>query len=477
MNIEDKKNYIYNIIYRLSIMILPLVVTPYIARILDATNVGLYAFSSTIVCYFILFSKLGLDNYGNRSIAFCREDKKKRSEVFFSIYIMQIITSLLSITIYLILCFTVFKKDSVIYFIQLMYLMSALFDISWFFYGIERFSITTIRSIISRVLIIIFVFIFVKSREDLWIYTLIMAGNFLLEQLILLPFSIKYLTKVKIGIKDITRHIIPNLKLFIPLLALSIYVWMDKLMLGIMVSGTAVVAYYTYAENIINLPKGILSALDTVMMPKISYLVSKDMHNEAIDKISNSLRINSFIACALCFGIAGISPIFVPWFLGNQYTKTISITIALSAVMIPMSITNVIQTQYLIPFSKEKVYIKAVIIGASINLILNIILIPKLGAFGAAIGTFAAELLVCSYELYSIRRIYRLRQLAEVLIPFMICGLIEFIVVYKLGRLPMKTLYLLILQISVGGFVYIAMASAYLLYISKGYKDLIIKKK
>ena len=70
MNQDEKRNYLYNVIYRLSICILPLVVTPYVARVLGPDNVGVYAFSSTVVVYFILFAKLGFDNYGNRTIAF-----------------------------------------------------------------------------------------------------------------------------------------------------------------------------------------------------------------------------------------------------------------------------------------------------------------------------------------------------------------------------------------------------------------------
>lgn len=471
MNSKEKKNYIYNLIYRISIIILPLIVTPYIARILGAQQVGLYAFSSTVACYFIMLAKLGLDNYGNRSIASCRDDIEKRSKVFWGVFTIQIITSFLSILIYILLIITVFNNQ-LIYWIQLLYVGSALFDFSWFFYGMEKFRITTIRSVLSRTLIIILVYVFVHSEKDLLIYAAVMSGCFLFEQLQLIPFLVGHLKRVSIKKEDVICHIAPNLKLFIPLLALSVYNWMDKLMIGVMMGSTAVVAFYTYAENIINLPKGILSALDTVMLPRISNLIANNKAEAGIHKMRKSIRFNSFISCALCFGIAGISPVFVPWFLGSEFEPTIILTMQLAIVIIPMGISNVVQTQYLIPFKKESVYIKGVTLGALTNLILNIILIRFYGASGAVIGTLIAELLVCIYQIEHIRDIYNFRQLGTMLMPFLICGLLEFIIIILLSFLSINILILLSIQVLIGGAVYLLGCSIYVIYISKEYSGI-----
>lgn len=472
MNKDEKKNYIYSVIYRLSICILPLIVTPYVARVLGAENVGLYAFSSTVACYFIMFGKLGLDNYGSRTIAFCKDDIEKRSRAFWGIFIIQMITSLISILIFIFLIVKVFDSNKEIYWLQLMYVGSILFDFSWFFYGLEKFRITTIRSLISRALIIICVYAFVHSESDLPIYTGIMAACFLLEQIQLLPFLSGKIKKVSLKKADIICHIIPNLKLFIPLLALSIYNWMDKLMLGVLVSSTAIVAFYTYAENIINLPKGILQALDTVMLPRISNLAANNHSEEAIQKMQYSIRFSSFVSCALCFGIAGISPNFIPWFLGREYRPTIILTMQLAMVMIPMSISNVVQTQYLIPFKKEKIYIQSVSFGALINFILNLILIPLYGALGAVIGTLLAETFVCFYQMLRIRNIYSFSQLFRILFPFMVCGMLEFLAILSLRSININTMLLLIIQIIFGGMVYLVSCGIYFIYIKKEYHSL-----
>lgn len=472
MGMDIKKNYIYNVIYRLSICILPLIVTPYVARVLGAEQVGIYTFSSTIACYFIMFGKLGLDNYGNRSIAACREDLEKRSRVFWGIFTIQILTSIISILIFVMLVLTVFKEDRRVYWMQLIYVASILFDVSWFFYGMERFRLTTIRSLISRTLIIVCVFAFVHSDRDLWIYTCVMSACFLLEQIQLVPFMFRLVKRVPLKKEDITCHIVPNLKLFIPLFALSIYNWLDKIMLGIIVKSTTVVAFYAFAENIINLPKGILTALDTVMLPRISNLVANNRIEEGVEKMKNSIRFNSFICCALCFGIAGVAPNFVPWFFGAGYTPTILLTMELAMVMIPMSVVNVVQTQHLIPFHREHVYILAVSLGAATNIILNLLLIPRFGASGAVIGTFGAELVVCTYQMIHIRDVYKIRQLFKTLLPFIICGALEFAVVYPLSGLPLNAFAKLLLQVCAGGVVYLAGCVIYVIFISKEYRNI-----
>lgn len=472
MGSDIKKNYIYNVIYRLSICVLPLVVTPYVARVLGAEQVGIYTFSSTVACYFIMFGKLGLDNYGNRSIAACRENLEERSRVFWGIYILQLCTSVISIVLYILLVLTVFEADRRVYWMQLIYVASILFDVSWFFYGMEKFRITTIRSLLSRSLIIVCVYAFVHSEKDLWIYTFVMSACFLLEQVQLVPLMIRQVKRVPIKSDDVTRHIIPNVKLFIPLFALSIYNWLDKIMLGVIVKSTTVVAFYAFAENIINLPKGILSALDTVMLPRISNLVANNRNEEGVEKMRNSIQFNSFICCALCFGIAGVAPSFVPWFFGEEYKPTILLTMELAMVMIPMSVVNVVQTQYLIPFRREHIYIWSVSLGAVTNIILNLALIPFYGASGAVIGTFGAELVVCAYQMVRIREVYKFRQLFQTLMPFMICGLLEFAAVYPLTKLSINPFPRLLLQVLIGGVVYLTSSGIYLIGIKKEYNSL-----
>ena len=455
MQTSVRKNYLYNVIYRISSMVLPLIVTPYIARVLGVADNGLYAFSSTVACYFILFGKLGLDNYGNRSIAVCREDIGKRSETFFGIYAMQVMTAVAALALYAVSVNLFFAAERQIYWIQFLYVLSVLFDVSWFFYGMEMFRLTTIRSLVSRGLLIASVFVFVKGKNDLPVFTLLMALSFLLEQLFLFPFVFRYVKRVRISWADIWSHVAPNLKLFVPLLALSVYNWMDKIMLGFMVNNDSV-AYYNYAESMINFPKGIVIALGTVMLPKLSSMAAKNQIAQSREALIKSMKFIGFISCALCFGIAAIAPTFVPLFLGPRYIPTILLTLELAIVMLPMSITEVSQSLYLIPFKREGIYIRSVIYGAAVNLVFNLALIPRFGASGAVIATLAAELVVCGYQLYRIRAIYSIRQLTNDFGVFLLCGAVMFLAVFSMNGLHIRPFFLVLLQIAAGGVVYLA---------------------
>lgn len=478
MDLRLKRNYIYNLIYRLSICVLPLVVTPYVSRVLRADQVGTYSFSSTVACFFIMFGKLGVDNYGNRSIAACGDDIEKRSRVFWGMYIFQIITSLLSILCFVFLILFVFKENRVVYWMQLVYVSSALFDVSWLFFGMEKFRMTTIRSLISRVLIILLVFTLVRTERDLWVYTGVMSLCFLIEQLQLIPFIAKTIKLVPIKGEDIIRHIEPNLKLFIPLFAFNLYSWLDKILLGIILKNTAVIAFYVYAENIINLPKGVLSALDSVMLPRISNLVAHNHRDQGLQNMKASIRFNSFISCALCFGIAGVAPNFIPWFFGMEYKPAVLLTMELAIIMIPMTVSNVIQIQYLIPFHKENIYIRAVSIGAITNIILNLVFIPLLGTTGAVIAKLGAEILVFTYQLIIIRHVYDYKTIVKTLSPFLVCGFLEFALTYSLNYINMNSFLVLGLQVVAGATVYLLGCYIYVVYISKEFTNLadIIRK-
>ncbi len=459
-------NYIYNLLYRLSICILPLLITPYTARVLGSDGAGLYSFSSCVACYFIMFAKLGLDHYGSRSIACLRDDPKALNHAFCSIYAMQLVTSLCSIAVYVALVLTVFRDEQVIYWMQLLYVLSALFDVSWFFFGTERFKATTIRSLITRALVVVCVFLFVHTADDLWIYTLILSLSFLVEQVILFCLLFRHVHFERVHWSDIRPHIVPNLRLFFPLAVLSIYNWMDKLMVGLL-SGNGEVAFYNYAESIINLPKGILLTLGTVMLPHVSRLAATKQHEEAARMLRQSMSFTCCLCCLLCFGIAAVAPVFIPLFLGPGYEATISLTMYLALVMIPLSLTDTLQNQYLVPFKQEKVYTMSVTVGAITNLILNSLLIPIWGGAGAVIGTIGASLGAFLYQMVHVRKIFSFRSLLSSLLPFMLCGTVEFLCAYSLRGISSSPFVVLAVQLLVGGGSYLICCIPVLLFWKK----------
>lgn len=463
---KTQKNIVYNIVYQILIIILPLITAPYISRVLGVEKLGIYSYTYSIVNYFMLFAMLGVNNYGNREIANVREDKGKRSRIFWEIYSFQFIISLVVCFLYCTyIIIGVNSEYKWINSIQMLFVFSTVLDINWFFFGLGEFKITVTRNTLLKLISLILIFIFVKDKNDLYVYTIIMSLSACISQFSMWIIIKKYINFVKIKLKDIFKHVKPILILFIPVLSYSIYKIMDKIMLGNM-SGMIDVGLYENAEKIINIPQGIITAIGTVMLSQISsiQITNKD------EAINNYLRISfkylSIVSIAISFGLMGIAEEFAPIFFGEEYRETGVIIKILAITIIFISWANIIRTQYLIPLKRDKVYVISTIIGGIINFIINILLIPILGIYGAAIGTVAAEFSVMFYQILKINKQITVKNYLKETIFFIINAIIMLFIINILDKFIYGNIISLISKILVGAFIYLLNAFIYL-YINK----------
>lgn len=281
MKSKIRNNYLYNVVYQLLTIIIPLVTTPYISRVLGAEKIGIYSYRMSIAQYFVMFSMLGIVNYGQRTCAAVRDDKTRLSQTFCEIYGCQVITSAVSLLAYFVLTTVLNGEQKLIGTVLIFYILSALLDISWFFYALEEFKIITIRNTIIKLVSVVCIFTFVKSAADLWKYALIMSLGTTVGVAIYWPLLNKWIFPVKFEKKNIIKHVKPILILFIPVVAVSLYRYMDKIMLGVLATMIET-GYYENAEKLVNMPLGFINALGIVMLPRMSNLLSKeDTENEA----------------------------------------------------------------------------------------------------------------------------------------------------------------------------------------------------
>lgn len=458
---QVKKNFLYNIIYQLLILIIPLITAPYLARVLNASGIGTYSYTYSIVYYFMLLTLLGVNNYGNRSIAKVRDNEKERSKTFWSIYLFQLIMGIIMIILYLGYIFIFNNKYQNIALIQSLFIISSILDINWLFFGLEEFKKTITRNTIVKVLSVILIFIFVKYKTDLWKYTLIMSGTTLLSQLILWGYLRKYIKFTKISFKDIKKHIKPNLVLFIPVIAISLYKIMDKIMLGA-ISGVVEVGYYENAEKIINIPLTLITALGTVMLPRMSNIVAKGDNKKLNEYINKSINFVMFMSLPMCFGLIAIGYNFAPLYFGKAFQKTGVLIMLLSITLPFLSFANVLRTQYLIPTEQDKSYIISVSLGAITNFILNILLIPKSNSVGACIGTIAAEFCVMAYQTYSVKDKIQISKYIKECIPFFLKASIMLIIIYPFNFINIKSTIKILSQVVIAISIYIILNYNYI---------------
>ena len=449
-----RKNLGLQTVYQILITSLPLITAPYLSRVLGASSLGIYSFTSSVVQYFTLFAMLGTVNYGTRAIALVKSNKGERSKSFWSILALQVFATSICAISYTVYMIVFCKENQNIAWIQGIAVISCLFDITWLYFGIEEFKVTVIRSMVIKILTVLSILSLVKKPEDLLLYTLSMAIGTLANQVVLWRNVLRYVSFVKITVKDVLKHIKPNLILFIPLLAMSVYHIMDKTMLGAL-SSYEQSGYYYNADKLINIPLCIINGVGTVMLPRMTALFNSGKRKEGNPLFLVSLEGVALVSIAMACGIAAISREFVPFFFGYGYDACIALTIVLSPVLVIKGLTNTVRTQYLIPLNKEKYYTNSVLSGAVTNLVFNLLLIPKFGAMGAVLGTLLAELVSCLVQFLVIVKDFKLGTCLRNCGLYFIAGIIMFFTVRTVSMIHVTLLLKLAIEIIVGALIFI----------------------
>lgn len=309
MKTSLKKNFIYNIAYQILVLILPLITAPYLSRVIGGDSIGVYSYTQAFASYFVLLSLLGVENYGNREIARVRDDDEKKRRTFWEVFSIQFVLTIIMTTSFVAYVLIASPEYKTIYLLQLFYVVSSAFNINWYFWGVEKFKLTVIRNTFIKLLTTVSIFVFVKSQNDLWLYTLIISLGMLLSNIVVWPFLFKEVTYTAITWQGIRRHIKPDLVLFIPVIAVSLYNVMDKIMLGYF-STYSEVGYYTYAEKIVQVPVTVIIALGTVMMPHVTNLIAKGNEKECRELFDKAMMFVLFMGFAFTFGMANLAPVF-----------------------------------------------------------------------------------------------------------------------------------------------------------------------
>lgn len=447
-----KTNLIFNLLYQIMATLFPLITAPYVSRVLGPEGIGTYSYSASIALYFIYFGMLGVANYGNRSVAQVRDNKELLNKTFSGIFYMQLSTASLVIVVYVI--YTIFfSKYPLIFALQIPYVLMAAFDIGWLFFGLEEFKITATRQMILKVLNFVAILLFVRDANDVAAYTLIMSiGSFL--NYFVLWFFVKTRVKfVSVPFIDWKKHFKPSIVLFFPIIALSVFGILDKVMIGTFVS-IKETGYYESADKIVLMSSAVFSAFNSVLMPRISNLLGTDRKIEAMRYFKLSLEIVMCVAFALAFGFISVAQEFIPIFYGSGYEKSIQLLIGLSVGIPFVAWAQVFRVLYLIPAQKDNIYLKSTFIGAGINVLCNLILIFQYGALGVVVATVVSQIVIAVYQSYKVRTEIISTQYLKEMVQFSLLGMVMLLSVRAIANIIPKSLVSLVCEVFVGGIVY-----------------------
>jgi len=449
------KNYFYNLIYQITILIIPLVTVPYIARVLRPQGVGINGFTNANIQYFILLGSIGISLYGNRAIAYVRDDKEKLSRTFWGIALLKFITVCFSYLVFLIFL-DITSKYHVIYLMQSIYLISAAVDVSWLFMGLEDFKKTVLRNLVVRLIGVSCIFIFIKEPSDLWKYVLILSASELLGQMTLWAYVPRTVRWVHIKWSDITEHFSPSIALFIPQVATQIYLVLNKTMLGSFASKSEV-GFFDNSDKIVKMVLAIVTAMGVVMLPRVANTFARGEMIKVRKYLDQSFSFASYLSIPMAFGLAGIAGEFAPWFFGSGYEKTGTIICLISPIIVFIAWSNVLGQQYLMPTGQTRGYTLSVSVGAIVNFILNLILINRYQSIGTAVSTVVAEFSVTLVQVLFVIKQVNIRELFQSVWKYLFSGLVMYLVILLIGLTSLSGIMLTGIQVISGMIIYFLM--------------------
>lgn len=386
-------NYIYNSIYQLFTLLLPIILTPFITRTIGAGGIGQYSYTRSIVTYFVLFGTVGSNLYAQREIAYSQADQHKKSAVFWEIFLLRCILLTISIVIYLPLAIYM-KQYAVLLLIQAMDILAAYVDITWYFQGVENFKRITTRNIIVKLLTVTAILLLIRSPSDLHLYVGIYSvGNFV-GQAILWRDLRREIQGVPLKALQLQKHLKGILQLFIPQISIQIYLLIDKTMIEVITGDSAETGYYELAQTIQRACVAVVTAYGTAAAARVAALKSRTQSREIKDLLTQSHELICLFAFPISFGIMAIAHNLIPWFMGTDYGRVADLLMILCPLVVIIGFSNISGMQYLVPMGMQNRMSVCSALGAIINVLCNLYAIPRYGAFGAAAASILAELAV-----------------------------------------------------------------------------------
>lgn len=393
-----KKNMVSNFLLTSSKFLFPIITFPYITRTLSTESLGSVLFVDAFTQYFIIFSAIGIPLYGVREVAKVKDKPLERSKLVKELLVLKMALAILFSLVFIILYFFIpnLQNDFDLVKIGCISIISSSFLMEWFYQGMEHYTFITTRTLIIKGLSVIFILVLVKSFDDKIIYYLILVGVNSLNAIINLGYYLKEFHHKITERLSIKKHIRPLLILFSINVAVSVYTVLDTIILGILTNPEEV-SFYNVSFKLSKIVVAIVLGFGFVLIPKIARLYSEENLLELKKLISKSFNITLLISIPYCFFSCFFSDEILFLIAGDKYIIAKNSFIIASFLPLIIGICNILGTQFLLPIGKEKKILHATIIGLIISIILNFILIPRIGYSGAAYSCLLSEIAVCTY--------------------------------------------------------------------------------
>ncbi|WP_346710649.1 flippase [Phocaeicola salanitronis] len=452
-----KVNYIFNMLNTVTGLLFPLITFPYASRIMLADGIGQVNFFQSIIQYITLLTCLGIPMYAIRKIASVRDDVAKRNKVATEILLLHASLSLIGYVIVALLATFVadIQVNIPLFLILSLTIFFTAIGCEWFYQGIEDFKYITIRGLIVKTIAVILLFVFVRTKEDILWYAGYLVFGILGGNIFNFIRLRKYISWRNLLFKELHPlvHLKPALHIFVLNLVISLYVNLNSIMLGFMADNTSV-GLFTAATKLSHVLLSLVSALGTVMLPRLSNLISTGQKEKFNELAQKSITVVMALTLPLTSGLIMTAKYLIPLFCGNSYEPAILTLQIISPIIIMIGISNVLGIQILYPQGQENKVILCTALGALVNLVLNIWLIPRYAQDGAAVSTLLAETMVTVSMIFIGKKYIPIRWKSKSFVHYFVATCWMTLALYFVSDFFKSNVFNFVFSIMVGMLVY-----------------------
>ena len=457
MSKSIKSNYIFNLLNSVSQLLFPLITFPYASRIMMAEGIGQVQFFGSIISYISLFTCLGIPMYAIREIAKVRSEVTKMSTITIEILLLHAMLTILGYAAVAIICMTVsdVQTNIPLFLILSTTIFFTAIGCEWFYQGIEDFKYVAIRGLIVKIISVILLFLFVKTKEDiLWYgaYTVfgILGGN--IFNFLRLR---KYVDRKIVDIHDLhpLRHLKPAIYIFVFNVITSIYLQLNTVLLGFLKNVPAV-GYFTAATKLMYMTMSVSNSLGSVMMPRASNLIAENKMNEFKSVVQKSYDFIIAISIPLTIGLIFTSRSAILLLSGNDFYPAILASQIVAINIISIGVSGVMGMQILYPMGKINIVILCTFLGAIINIMANVLLIPHYGHYGTAIAFAVTEFVVTLSMFFIGRKYISIQLLKRQHLNYLISGIAMGIVLFIIDKQEYSNIVTLLSMFLTGALIY-----------------------
>lgn len=450
-----KKNFVYSSMVTFLNAIFPLITYPYITRILGVENMGKIGLVTAVSNYFIVLAQVGIPLYGTREIAKAKKNPIKLKAIIAELMSISVMFSLASFLFYIIIVFTVpmYHNEYRLFLIYSILILNTIFSFEWLFQGVENFKYIGIRNLVLKIVTLVLIFLFVKSRNDIIIYASLLILASVAISILNLYYAIRVIRPSWHQI-NIIRHIKPLFFVSLINVFITIYTNMDVIVLRAYFQNIEI-GYYTVAIKLIRMTTAFIASFSAVMLPRISSMIALNESDACRKTMQKSFSLVIFFSFPCFLGMIAVAADMISVFAGPEYNPAVRLLIIGSPIILFVSISNYFQMQLFLPFGRENSLV--IVFGFAILITLGsmLVLVPHNGSLGAIIAMSIGELSVLVAEIF----VYRIKMISQYIkykqiITCIIAGLIMMAIVIMFSKFKINPLFRLLCSLFIGGSSY-----------------------